>query len=206
MKYLFELNALFYLTQKLSFKELPLFKVFKIIVYHCLPFFNHIQILMSKLFFYIFLLTFFTSCNDNQKKNNGLEEVRLDGKTSNADIVRMPITADTPLDTNNIAKITLEETDFNFGSVNEGDVVKHTFKLKNVGNQPLLITDIRTTCGCTVPTWNKSPIVANANDQVEVKFDTKGKANEQIKKITIIANTFPAETELILRGMVQVSK
>ena len=161
---------------------------------------------MSKLFFYIFLLTFFTSCNDNQKKNNGLEEVRLDGKTSNADIVRMPITADTPLDTNNIAKITLEETDFNFGSVNEGDVVKHTFKLKNVGNQPLLITDIRTTCGCTVPTWNKSPIAANANDQVEVKFDTKGKANEQVKKITIIANTFPAETELIIRGMVQVSK
>lgn len=161
---------------------------------------------MSKLFFYIFLLTFFTSCNDNQKKNNGLEEVRLDGKTSNADIVRMPITADTPLDTNNIAKITLEETDFNFGSVNEGDVVKHTFKLKNVGNQPLLITDIRTTCGCTVPTWNKSPIAANANDQVEVKFDTKGKANEQVKKITIIANTFPAETELILRGMVQTSK
>ena len=161
---------------------------------------------MSKLFFYIFLLTFFTSCNDNQKKNNGLEEVRLDGKTSNADIVRMPITADTPLDTNNIAKIMLEETDFNFGSVNEGDVVKHTFKLKNVGNQPLLITDIRTTCGCTVPTWNKSPIAANANDQVEVKFDTKGKANEQVKKITIIANTFPAETELILRGMVQTSK
>jgi Protein of unknown function (DUF1573) len=163
---------------------------------------------MSKLLFYTFLSAFiFISCNNNNgKKDNGLDEVRLDGKTSNADIVRMPITADTPLDTNNIAKITMEETDFNFGSVNEGDVVKHTFKLKNVGNQPLLITDIRTTCGCTVPTWNKSPIAANANDQVEVKFDTKGKANEQIKKITIIANTFPAETELILRGMVQVSK
>jgi Protein of unknown function (DUF1573) len=163
---------------------------------------------MNKLLFYTFLLAFIaTSCNNNNdKKNNGLDEVRLDGKTSNADIVRMPITADTPLDTNNIAKITMEETDFNFGSVNEGDVVKHTFKLKNVGNQPLLITDIRTTCGCTVPTWNKSPIAANANDQVEVKFDTKGKANEQVKKITIIANTFPAETELILRGMVQTSK
>jgi PBP1b-binding outer membrane lipoprotein LpoB len=159
---------------------------------------------MSKLIFHIFLLTFIiTSCNNNQKKDNGLEEVRLDGKTTNADIVRMPITADTPLDTNNIAKITLVETDFNFGSVTEGDVVKHTYKFKNVGNQTLLITDIRTTCGCTVPTWNKSPIAAGASDQVEVKFDTKGKENEQVKKITIIANTFPAETELILRGMVK---
>jgi hypothetical protein len=163
---------------------------------------------MSKLSFCTFLLAFIAiSCNNNNgNKDNGLDEVRLDGKTSNADIVRMPVTADTPLDTNNIAKIAMEETDFNFGSVNEGDVVKHTFKLKNVGNQPLLITDIRTTCGCTVPTWNKSPIAANASDQVEVKFDTKGKENEQVKKITIIANTFPAETELIVRGMVQVSK
>lgn len=159
---------------------------------------------MSKLIFHIFLLAFIiTSCNNNQKKDNGLEEVRLDSKTANADIVRMPISADMPLDTNNIAKITLEETDFNFGSVTEGDVVKHTYKLKNTGNQPLLITDIRTTCGCTVPTWNKSPIAAGGSDQVEVKFDTKGKANEQVKKITIIANTFPAETELILRGMVK---
>jgi Protein of unknown function (DUF1573) len=82
-------------------------------------------------------------------------------------------------------------------------VVKHIYKFKNVGNQTLLITDIRTTCGCTVPTWNKNPIAAGASEQVEVKFDTKGKANEQVKKITIIANTFPAETELILRGMVK---
>jgi Protein of unknown function (DUF1573) len=162
---------------------------------------------MSKLLFHICLLTLvLTACNNNQKKDNGLEEVRLDGKTANSDIVRMPITADTPLDTNNIAKISPEETDFNFGSVTEGEVVKHIYKFKNEGNQPLLITDIRTTCGCTVPTWNKSPIAAGASDQVEVKFDTKDKENEQVKKITIIANTFPAETELILRGMVQVGK
>ena len=159
---------------------------------------------MTKFIFNSFIFTFILlSCSDNsEKKNNGLEEVRLDSKTSNADIVRMPVTADTPLDTNNIAKITMEETDFNFGSVTEGSVVKHTYKLKNGGTQPLLITDIRTTCGCTVPTWNKNPIAAGASDQVEVKFDTKGKENEQVKKITIIANTFPAETELILRGMV----
>ena len=40
IKYLFELNALFYLTQKLSFKELPLFNVFKTIVYHFLTIFR----------------------------------------------------------------------------------------------------------------------------------------------------------------------
>jgi Protein of unknown function (DUF1573) len=140
--------------------------------------------------------------NEDSKKDNGLEEVRLDGKTSNSDIVRMPISADKPLDTTNIAKIVLEETDFNFGEVTEGAEVKHVYKFKNAGNQPLLISDIRTTCGCTVPEWNHNPILPGASDKVDVKFNTEGKQEMQAKKITIIANTFPSETEIILRGIV----
>ena len=143
------------------------------------------------------------SCkNNDSKKDNGLEEVRLDNQTSNADIVRMPISADKPLDTLNIAKISTDETAFFFGDVTEGAVVKHTFTFKNTGNQPLLISDVRTTCGCTVPQWNKNPIPPGASDKINVTFDTAEKQDAQIKKITIIANTFPAETELILRGTV----
>ena len=41
-------------------------------------------------------------------------------------------------------------------------------------------------------------------DKIDVKFNTEGKQDMQTKKITIIANTFPAETEIILRGMVKV--
>ena len=154
----------------------------------------------------IFILFFLMSAckNEDGKKDNGLEEVRIDGKTSNSDIVRMPISADKPLDTTNIAKIVLEETDVNFGEVTEGAVVKHTFKFKNTGNQPLLISDIRTTCGCTVPEWNHNPMPSGSMDKIDVKFNTEGKQDMQTKKITIIANTFPAETELILRGVVKV--
>lgn len=159
---------------------------------------------MKKYIPILMVLAILSACkSENGKKDNGLEEVRLDGKTSNSDIVRMPISADKPLDTNNIAKITLEETDFNFGEVTEGAEVKHIYKFKNTGNQPLLISDIRTTCGCTVPEWNHNPIASGAEDKINVKFDTNGKQEMQTKKITIIANTFPAETEIILRGYVK---
>lgn len=160
---------------------------------------------MRKIVTLLLVVSAFYACKQNEdKKDNGLEEVRLDKKTTNADIVRMPISADKPLDTLNIPKITLDENTFFFGEVTEGAIVKHSFTFKNAGNQPLLISDVRTTCGCTVPEWNRSPIAPSASDKINVTFNTEGKQDAQIKKITIIANTFPAETELILRGIVKV--
>jgi Protein of unknown function (DUF1573) len=143
------------------------------------------------------------SCRQNaDKKDNGLQEIRLDAKTANADIVRMPISADKPLDTVNIAKISFDNAQYNFGKITEGGVVKHTFTFKNTGKTPLLISDVRTTCGCTVPTWNKNPIAAGASDKIDVSFNTADKKNEQVKKITVLANTFPAETQAVIMGVV----
>ena len=162
---------------------------------------------MRKIVTLLLLVSAFSACKQNEdKKDNGLEEVRLDNKTSNADIVRMPISANKPLDTLNIPKIALDESTFVFGEVTEGAIVKHSFTFKNSGNQPLLISDVRTTCGCTVPEWNRSPIAPGVSDKINVTFDTKEKQDAQVKKITIIANTFPAETELILRGGVTLKK
>ena len=162
---------------------------------------------MRKIVTLLLVVSALSACKQNEdKKDNGLEEVRLDNKTSNADIVRMPISADKPLDTLNIPKIALDENTFVFGEVTEGAIVKHSFTFKNAGNQPLLISDVRTTCGCTVPEWNRSPIAPGASDKINVTFDTKEKQDAQVKKITIIANTFPAETELTLRGVVALKK
>lgn len=161
-----------------------------------------------KYLLYIFFATLLiASCRqNNDKKDNGLAEVRLDGKTSNADIVRMPVSANKPLDTSQIAKISFDETEFNFGTVKEGTIVKHTFQFKNTGHVPLLISDVRTTCGCTVPTWNKTPIAVGATDKIDVSFNTENKQNEQVKKITILANTFPSETVTAIMGIVEAKK
>jgi hypothetical protein len=150
----------------------------------------------------LFFLLFSCKNYNTETKDNGLTEVKLDGKTSNADIVRMPVSADKPLDTVNVAKIIFDEPVYSFNEVKEGTVVKHTFTFKNTGKMPLIISDVRTTCGCTVPTWNKNPIAAGATDKIEVSFNTENKQNEQAKRITILGNTFPAETEVVMMGFV----
>ena len=162
---------------------------------------------MKYCLFILFTLPVLFACRQHtDKKDNGLQEVRLDDKTANADIVRMPVSADKPLDTVNIAKIIFDSSEFNFGTVNEGAIVRHTFTFKNTGKTPLLISDVRTTCGCTVPTWNKNPIPAGASDKIDVSFNTENKQNEQVKKITVIANTFPSETVVVVMGVVTAKK
>ena len=141
-----------------------------------------------------------------EKKDNGLQEVRLDDKVSNADIVRLPVSADKPLDTLNMAKIQLEENRYDFGEITEGGIVKHSFKFKNTGKMPLIITDVQTTCGCTVPSWNKNAIQPNVMDEIKVEFNSAGKEGNMDKPITIIANTFPVRTEFKLVGQVKKKK
>ena len=143
------------------------------------------------------------ACKPNaDKKDNGLQEVRIDEKASNADIVRLPISADGKMDTSKMAKIEFETSSFNFGTITEGAVIKHVFKFKNIGTVPLVISDIQTSCGCTVPDWQRSPIPAGTSSEVRVQFNSEGKHDAQEKPIRVIANTLPNETVLMLSGKV----
>jgi Protein of unknown function (DUF1573) len=159
---------------------------------------------MNKTLIFLLFAAFFTmACNDNSdKKDNGLKEVRLDDKTSNADIVRLPISADGKMDTANMAKIIFETVSHNFGSITEGEVIKHVFKFKNVGTVPLVISDIQTSCGCTATEWQHAPIAVGASSEVRVQFNSEGKDGVQEKPVRVIANTLPNETVLMLSGQV----
>jgi Protein of unknown function (DUF1573) len=145
-----------------------------------------------------------TACKDAPKSkiDNGMQEVQVDPKLNNATIIRSPVTASQPIDTNNVAKITFEVREIDFGTVPEGTVVKKTFNFTNNGKVPLLITSASSSCGCTVPSFNKSPIAVGAKDAIQVQFDTKGKQNFQEKIVTITANTLPSEVMVRLKGNV----
>jgi len=112
------------------------------------------------------------------------------------------VTAPTPADTVNVAKMSFKEPRFDFGVVDEGDVVKHTYNFTNTGKEPLVITNARSTCGCTVPVWPKEPVAVGESGTIEVSFNTKGKRNMQQKPVTITANTFPSQTVVYLSGEV----
>jgi hypothetical protein len=97
---------------------------------------------------------------------------------------------------------TIESTEFDFGRVNEGDIVNHIFEFTNTGKSPLVIDKATASCGCTVPDWPKDPIGVGETGEIKVRFDTKGKPMQQIKTISIMANTEPALTRLRIKGFV----
>lgn len=150
-----------------------------------------------------FILTVGACKNNTTQNNNGLQEVHVDASHKNSEIIRMPISAQNSADTINIARIQIEETIYNFGETKKGNLIKHTFKFKNIGKAPLYIVDVRTTCGCTVPSWSKKVIEPNASEELGVQFNTENASDKQVKKITIVANTYPSETVMTIIGVVK---
>ncbi|RAJ02267.1 uncharacterized protein DUF1573 [Chitinophaga skermanii] len=85
--------------------------------------------------------------------------------------------------------MTFENPEHDFGNITPGQVVEYNFKFANNGTKDLIIEDVVTSCGCTVPEWPKRPIKPGETEYLKVRFDSKGKAGYQEKDITIKANT-----------------
>lgn len=135
--------------------------------------------------------------------DKGAERVQEIKSGSNAELVRNPVSAEQPLDTNLLARIVFEEQNFNFGEVKEGALVTHKFKFKNTGKVPLNILRARSSCGCTVPEWPKEPIGPGEFGEIIAKFNTEGKPERQKKIIFVTANTYPNEMSVTLEGFVK---
>jgi hypothetical protein len=149
----------------------------------------------------------FTACNNEGAKDTTdsdatptLGATAADGTQAN------PAAAIPAVPTGPTTAITFPETTFDFGEVMEGDVVEHVYKFKNEGNEPLIISNAKGSCGCTVPEWPKEPIPVGGSGEIMVRFDSKNKGkvggNAQTKTVTVTANTDPADTRLYIKGTV----
>ncbi|WP_242928994.1 DUF1573 domain-containing protein [Pontibacter vulgaris] len=94
--------------------------------------------------------------------------------------------------------ITFEESEYNFGDIAQGDVVEHVFKFKNTGTQPLVISRVDVTCGCTTPDWTKEPVMPGKVGTVTAKFNSAGKLGQQKKAITIHSNATEQSTNVYI--------
>ena len=108
-----------------------------------------------------------------------------------------------PVDTANLPKLAFRESEFDFGQIKEGEVVKHTFKFTNTGNSNLVITDARGSCGCTIPSYPKEPIAPGAEGTIDVQFNSKNKTGSNQKFVSIVANTFPEVTSISIKATVE---
>jgi len=92
------------------------------------------------------------------------------------------------------------ETTYDFGNIVEGEKVTHTYSFQNDGDEPLIISNAKGSCGCTVPQWPREPIPVGGSGEIVVEFNSTGKTGSQNKKVTINANTNPAQTVIYLKG------
>lgn len=146
-----------------------------------------------------FLLLAFTSfaCGDAEP---AVQQLPATGSIS--ELVRSPVTADGEQDIERLPRMQFDTTAYYFGTVEEGAIVEYTFTFENTGQSPLLITDARSNCGCTIPEVPEGPVAAGARSQIGVRFNTEKKTGAQEKPVTITANTYPTQTTVYLRGTV----
>ncbi len=114
--------------------------------------------------------------------------------------------ATTPAFTGPATSMTFAQPTFDFGKIMDGEKVEHVFLFENTGSEPLVISNAKGSCGCTVPDWPKDPIKPGATGEIKVVYNSKGKGKvggkNENKTVTITANTTPAETRIFVKGIV----
>ena len=101
-----------------------------------------------------------------------------------------------------VGLIQFTDTEYNFGTVVEGDTIVNKFLFTNAGQGSLAIHDVLTTCGCTVPTWEKKPLKPNTGSFIQATFDTEGKVGKQTKVIVVKSDAENETVYLKLKGIV----
>lgn len=85
-------------------------------------------------------------------------------------------------------KIEIKQNTYDFGEISEGEIVTHTFFLKNIGQHNFVIKNIETSCGCTTADYTREPVKKEKEGKIEIAFNSSGRYGKQYKEISIFAN------------------
>lgn len=120
-------------------------------------------------------VVFFISCKDNA--TNKINESNV------------AVAAERDANSSKFPVITFDKTEHDFGDIEANTSVETEFNYTNTGDAPLVITDIKSSCGCTVPKdWSREPLASGESGKFSVKFNGSG-TNKVTKTITVTANT-----------------
>lgn len=150
-----------------------------------------------------------TSCtNNNQDEKIAALEKRIKELEGTGEATKQQPTSlaanveSTAEPTGPLPKFEFVEEEFDFGTIEAGTVIEHTFKFKNVGDAPLVIQSATASCGCTVPKKPTDPIPVGEYGVIGVKYNSTNKNGVQSPIITIRANTNPNVKKIKLKGTV----
>jgi len=134
-------------------------------------------------------LVAFTSCKEDATKK--VEEKNVEqAAVRDANSTKFPA-------------ITFDKTEHDFGEIEAKAAVETVFSYTNTGEAPLVITNIKSSCGCTVPSdWSKEPLSPGETGKFTVKFNGSGK-NSVSKTVTVTANTATGKETVKIKAFVK---
>ena len=98
-------------------------------------------------------------------------------------------------------EITFQKTEYDFGTIAYGSDAICEFVYKNTGKSPLILTNVRSSCGCTIPSWTKTPVKKKKSDKIIVKYNTH-RMGKFHKTVTITSNAKNSPIVLTITGKV----
>jgi hypothetical protein len=93
-------------------------------------------------------------------------------------------------------------TEHDFGDIRQGDIVEFSFEFTNRSEQPLIISQVVATCGCTAPEWTREPVAPGARGNITIRFNSQGRLGRQHKIIAVRSNAPGPEPRLRISAMV----
>ena len=148
--------------------------------------------IICSMFLGIGLFFVFSAC-----RNNG------DKSAITAEMISNPATPD-GIDSNvAMPVLTFEEKEHDFGTLKEGEKVTYSYSFTNTGEANLIISSVISGCGCTVADFTRTPVPPQKGGKVTITFDTKDKSGMVRKRVSVQANTYPAETVLYFTANVE---
>ncbi|MFY0713557.1 DUF1573 domain-containing protein [Seonamhaeicola sp. NFXS20] len=101
----------------------------------------------------------------------------------------------------NVASIEFESEIIDYGTIQQGASGLKTFTFTNTGDVPIIISEVKTSCGCTVPSYSKTPILPGDIGKIKINYNTK-KLGNFTKTITVISNSKETQKTLKIKGVV----
>lgn len=100
-------------------------------------------------------------------------------------------------------KISFSELEHNYGTLKKGDDGNCEFTFTNEGNEPLILSNVKASCGCTTPSWTKEPIMPGKTGTIKVRYNTNN-VGGFTKTITVTSNAIDSpRVTLKIKGKVE---
>lgn len=117
--------------------------------------------------------------------------------------LQTPPSQQTQQETNpNAPQLVFEYEEWDFGEVPEGPKVSHDFWFTNKGKEPLVLYNVRASCGCTTPYWPREPIPPGEKGKITVEYTTAGRPGPFTKTVTINSNAVTPTKVIRIKGVV----